>query len=318
MDDSNQTHDSGSDSPTDPKPIWRRVMYFALSRGAVIYLGVCLVVFLIQRQMIFHPSRVDRITAKDAQIDPEFVEDIEVATSDGLMIRGWYFKAVVKKTSSEAADESPNRVIIFFHGNAGDRRHRLSDVRNFREHGLDVLLIDYRGYGDNPGQPTAEGLAMDAKAAWKYLTDTREMPPDRILIFGESLGTGVATRLAAECCQDNQEPGGLILRSAFSSIADAAGERFPWLPVRMLLRDRFPSDTYIADVTCPIFMIHGDQDRTISYRLGQKLFAAAPEQSTSGFKKRFLTLEGVGHNDILSAAGRKHIDALNGFLDDLP
>ncbi len=327
MEDSKPEQPNDPDSETDQdqiqaqKPLWRRVMYFLLTRGATVYLGVCLIVFLIQRQMLYHPSRVQRITAKDASLPPEVVEDVEFTTSDGLTLRGWYFKAKEVSPTDDAAAEASNqdrRVILFFHGNAGDRRHRMNDVRILRASGVDVFMTDYRGFGDNPGDPSATGLAMDARAAWKYLTEKRGIDPQQIVVFGESLGSGVGVRLAAECCTNGQPPGGLILRSAFSSIADAAAERFPWLPVRVLLRDRYPSTSLIPSVTCPILMIHGTDDQIVPYRLGQKLFAAAPDQSPSGIKKRLLTLEGVGHNGILFAAGREHADAVDQFLKDLP
>lgn len=317
---SSQTVDDPESEPVR-KPFWRRLMYFLLTRVATVYLGICLIVFLIQRQMLYHPTRVARITTNDAQFPADVAEDIKFETSDGLTLRGWYFKAEEKAADEEAGDaenQSDRRVVLFFHGNAGDRRHRQNDVRIFRKLGVDVCLIDYRGYGDNPGAPSSTGLAHDAQAAWKFLTQKRGIRPQQIVLFGESLGSGVAVRLAAECCQDGEQPSGLILRSPFSSIADAGAERFPWLPVRALLRDRFPSTEYIPQVTCPILMIHGTADRIVSYRLGQKLFAAAPSESNAGMKKRFLTLKGVGHNDILFSAGRIYANAVHQFLNDLP
>ena len=209
-----------------------------------------------------------------------YVQDISFETDDGLTLHGWHFLRTGQ--ACESADECQQvldrgkPLVLFFHGNGGDRRGRVTFCQILTGAGADVFAIDYRGYGENPGRPTEDGLAEDARALWKYATQERRVPPERIVLFGESLGGGVAVRLAQEVCEAGTPPAGLIVRSSFSSLTETAGSHYPWLPVRLLLWDHYPSADCIGDVTCPILMIHGTKDQVVPYELGRKLFVAAP------------------------------------------
>lgn len=177
-----------------------------------------------------------------------------------------------------------------------------------------VVIFDHRGYGENPGNPSEKHLAADARSIWDRLTKTLGVAPERIVIYGESLGGGVAVRLASELCRDGQPPGGLILQSTFSSLADAGSELYWFLPVQWLLVDRYESVKRIPFVSCPILQLHGRNDRIVPLHLGQRLFEAAPPESTSGLAKRQVILEHADHNDVYSREGATVIAEFSQFL----
>jgi fermentation-respiration switch protein FrsA (DUF1100 family) len=180
-----------------------------------------------------------------------------------------------------------------------------------------VLIFDYRGYAENDGSPSESGLAIDARAAWDFATQELHVSPQNIVLFGESLGGGVAVTLAAENCKAGTPPGGLILRSTFSSMVDAASFHYPWLPIRLALLDRYDSLSRIGEVTCPILMMHGDNDHVVPFSLGEKLFDAAPVESATGVEKRLVVLKGAGHNDVLDMARGTMRSAIGNFLRDI-
>jgi fermentation-respiration switch protein FrsA (DUF1100 family) len=183
--------------------------------------------------------------------------------------------------------------------------------------GANAYLVDYRGYGDNPGKPTEENFAADAQAVWKFVTNWRGVKPSQVVLLGESLGGGVATRLASELSEAGNPPGGLILRSTFSSLVDVASHHYPWLPVRMFLLDRYPSTERIAKVTCPVLVVHGNVDTIVPFESGKTLFEAAPAVSAGSIPKTFVVLPGAGHNDIQYTAREPYRAAVKQFLDRL-
>ena len=204
--------------------------------------------------------------------------------------------------------------MLYFGGNAANRSYRTLEVEVLANAGADVLIFDYRGYGDNLGTPSEEGLSRDAWAVWRFATEAKKIEPRRIVLFGESLGGGVAIRLASELSQKKTPPAGLILRSTFSSLPDAGAYHFPWLPVRWLLIDRFPSEQRIRDVTCPLLQFHGRRDTILPLRLGRKLFDAAPQKSASGVAKKFVELANADHNDVMETSGAEIAKAVREFL----
>ena len=283
---------------------------------------VCLLVLLgiFQRSLLYHPSRKQEIRAEDARMPFGKVHTISITTVDGLRLRGWHVLAdgSTAGTRSECDRHlaEGGRVVLYFSGNAGDRSSRGNGCRDFTQQNADVFLFDYRGYGDNPGSPSEEGLAADARAVWKYATQERNVSPDRIVLFGESLGGGVATRLCSEVCEAGTPSAGLILCSTFSSMLDTAAWHYPVFPVRMILLDRFESEKRIASVSCPLLQIHGVRDSIIPFELGQKLFAAAPLRSATQIEKTFLELPNAGHNDIPAQTFRKAIREFFAQIDD--
>jgi len=221
-------------------------------------------------------------------------EAVTFTTGDGLALAGWFVPAL----------EAPARfTAIVFNGNAGNRAHRADLAAALREHGIAALLMDYRGFGGNPGAPTEDGLATDARAARAYLLSRDDVDPARVVYFGESLGTAVATRLAAE-----HAPAALILRSPFATMTEVGQFHYPFLPVRWLLRDRYEAIDAIARVTSPVLVIAGERDSIIPLDQSRRLFDAARAP------KEMLVIPGADHNDSALLAGREMIDGIVRFL----
>jgi hypothetical protein len=236
------------------------------------------------------PGRTLAMTPTDARMD---YEDVAIETVDGVTLHGWF---IVGQSS---------QVLLFFHGNAGNISHRLASIRQFRNLGFSVLIIDYRGYGQSDGRPTESGIYRDADAAWRYLTETRGVRPNDVVIFGRSLGASVAARLATQ-----QQPLALIVESSFTSVPDIAQELCPWLPVRWLIRLSHATRDYVRDVRCPVLIVHSRDDEIIPFHHGQAIFAAAPEPRT------LLPLRGT-HNDAFLRDERSYIEGLSTFLTGL-
>lgn len=281
-------------------------------------IGVLVMLVAFQRSLIYQPFVEKSLPTKLATLPTVRVHDVVTRTEDGLDLRGWLILAkghvagTDKDVDAKLTEGRP--VVLYFGGNAANRSYRTLEVATLADAGADVLIFDYRGYGDNLGDPSEEGLARDARAVWRFATETKQIEPRRIVLFGESLGGGVAISLASELSQKKTPLGGLILRSTFSSLVDAGAYHFPWLPVRWLLIDRFPSEQRIRDVTCPLLQFHGRRDTIVPFRLGKKLFAAAPEKSATGVPKRFVELPNADHNDVMETSGPDIAKAVREFL----
>ena len=308
-------------APTSPTPRrslrmswWKRWLLLL----TVPYLGVLLMLAGLQRSLIYHPFAEKSLPARIASLATGRAHDVTAQTEDHLDLRGWLIlaKGRVAETDEQLTAElaKGRPVVLYFGGNAGNRSYRVFEVEVLTEAGADVLIFDFRGYGDSPGEPTEEGLARDARAVWRFATETKQIEPRRIVLYGESLGGGVAVRLANEQSLKKTPPGGLLLRSTFSSLTDMAASHFPFISVRILLIDRFSSDQRIRDVTCPLLQFHGRRDTIVPLRLGKKLFAAAPDKSASGIAKRFLELPNADHNDVIETSRREVLQAVNEFL----
>jgi fermentation-respiration switch protein FrsA (DUF1100 family) len=319
--------------PEPPRPRWLRILglivpiprgkgirgktVWVIRRILLWYVILVVMIATFQRYLIYQPTRVVAINPETSGLAASRVESVTVRTNDGLDLRGWLVRALPSTTFSQSNGSSHHPVIIYFPGNAGHRGYRAMDLDLLSRVGADVYLFDYRGYGDSPGSPTEESLAADARAIWNDLTQKQGVSPNRIVILGESLGGGVATRLASELCAEGIEPAGLVLRCTFSSLTDVARYHYPWLPVRWLLIDRFPSVDRIPNVTCPILKVHGTADDVVPLRYGKLLFDAAPPQSARGIPKTFVQIQGAGHNDILFVAREEFRAAVNNFLHHL-
>ena len=297
----------------------------ALLRLALIaagtYLTMVIMLALMQRSLTYFPFRQSRITPADSGLPAGQVHDIQMRSHDGLALHGWHVLPAGRTAqSAEQADrelQAGGPVALYFSGNGGNRAYRGEELQLLAEAGCHVLLFDYRGYGENPGKPSEANLVADALTAWQYATETRGVAPARILLYGESLGCAVAVRLAAELHATQSAPAGLILRSAFSSLADVGAYHYPWLPVRLLMIDRYDSARHIRSVRSPILQIHGARDTIIPLRFGQRLFAAAPERSAEGIPKRFVELPYADHNDVIFAHPREYREAVREFLEEL-
>ena len=292
-------------------PWWARSGGKLAVVAALVYLLVAVALFVLQRRLVF-PAGTSSFPLKAAgYADGRDLRDLTATTVDGLELHGWL--AVAPGGPDAAADR---RLVLYLHGNGGDRRVRLGEADALNAAGWDVLLAEYRGYGENPGSPSEAGLHADAAAWWAALIDAGYRP-GRSVVAGTSLGGGVAVRLAADLCAAGTPPAGLLLRSTFDGLASAAAARFPWLPVSALLRDPFDSAALAGRVTCPVFQAHGTADGIVPLALGERLHAAFPERSAGGAAKRWLAVPGAGHNALRREGGAAFAAAEREFLASL-
>lgn len=255
-----------------------------------LYLGLILILYLFQARLIYFPTRP--IDATPADIGLRY-EDVRLKTSDGVALAGWFIPV-----------DHAKGTVLFFHGNAGNISHRLQSVDTFHQLGLNVFIIDYRGYGQSEGSPGERGTYRDAEAAWHYLTREKQIPADEIIVFGRSLGGGVGTWLVRK-----HRPGALILESTFTAVPDLAAEYYPFLPVRWLARIQYNTVSLLPEVNCPVLIVHSSEDEIIPYHHGQRLFAVAKEP------KAFIELQG-GHNEGFFISGETYQQGLTAFIDD--
>ncbi len=252
------------------------------------------VVYIMQGRMLYLPHVPGRdLTTSPAQIGLPY-EDVWIRTDDGVRLHGWFIPG------------ESSRVLLFFHGNAGNISHRLDSIRQFVGLGLSVFIIEYRGYGQSEGRATEAGIYRDAAAAWRYLTKVLGVAPGDIVILGRSLGGSVASHLATRV-----EPLALVVESAFTSVPDAAAEIYPWLPVRWISRFRHPTLDHVRDVRCPVLVVHSRDDEIIRYHHGEAIFAVAGEPRT------MLTLRGT-HNDAFIRDEATYLEGVSKFLQGLP
>ena len=228
-------------------------------------LGIALVLLFLrwyEPRMVFYPH----IPTRELEHAPDEIglsyENVELRTSDGLRIHGWFIPC--------PSDSPTGLTLLFLHGNAGNISHRLSKCQTFSDLGLDVFLIDYRGYGQSEGRPDERGTYHDADAAYEYLVQQRSVAPDRIVVYGESLGTGVAVDLASR-----MPVGGVILEAAFTSVADVAQRLFWFLPVRPFVRNRYESLRKISRINAPLLLLHSREDEMFRISHAQRLLNAA-------------------------------------------
>lgn len=309
-------------STTSKSNATRRSLWRVVRRMLLILAGCYLLVFVMlyamQRSMTYFPHKQHTIEPAAAGLPDGAVGAVSLLTDDGVTLNGWHvLPSGQRARDAEEFDRAlaeARWVVLYFSGNAGHRGYRGIECELLASCGCHVFLFDYRGYGDNQGEPSEEALASDARRVWKYATVERHVPAERVILFGESLGGGVAVRLASECCGEGTAPGGLILRSTFSSLVDVAAIHYPWLPVRWAMHERYPSTERIGGVTCPILQLHGTADSIVPISSARQLFAVAPEQSSSGVPKRFVPLDGADHNDVLDVAGFEVADAVREFL----
>jgi len=245
---------------------------FLVSVGFV-YAALLVLLYWYQPRLVFLPDVAGRdLVATPHALGLEY-EDVWLETSDGVRIHAWYVPA-----------NGAGRALMFFHGNAGNISHRLDTLRILNELGLNVLMVEYRGYGRSEGRPSEAGTLLDALAAWDHLQG-RGFAPQDIILFGRSLGGAVAAQLARE-----RPPAGLVLESTFTSVPDIGAEVYPWLPVRLLSHIRYDSLSAIRSFHFPVLVVHSPGDGIIPYHHGRRLFEAAnpPKQ----FLEKFLIVCG--------------------------
>jgi fermentation-respiration switch protein FrsA (DUF1100 family) len=245
--------------------------------------------YIMQPSMVFYPY-LDLVETPAAW-GLEY-EEVYLSSQDGVRLHGWYIPR-------DKAEE----VVLFLHGNGGNISHRGASIEIFNRLGLDVLIIDYRGYGKSEGSPDEKGLYEDARTAWRYLVEQRGFKAKQIILFGRSLGAAVASKLAAEV-----EPEKVILESAFSRSRDMADRMMPFVSRIAVMRYPFNSMERIKDIHARLLMLHSPDDEIIPYDLGKKLFQAANEP------KQFVELKG-DHNNGFLLSQPKYEQALARFIN---
>jgi uncharacterized protein len=243
--------------------------------SVVVALALLVVLFFwtFQRRLIYFPSTG---TVPPAATMLAGARDVQLTTTDGLRLGAWYIPA---------RDPADTFTVLVANGNAGDRSLRAPLALALANRGLGVLLFDYRGYGGNPGSPSEAGLVRDVRAARQFLIN-EGVSENRLQYYGESLGAGVVAELATE-----HPPAGLVLRSPFTSLASVGQIHYPFLPVRALLKDRFPVAEYLARVAVPITVVYGTEDSIVPAEESRRLVA------TAGGPIRLIAVEGADHND---------------------
>jgi uncharacterized protein len=249
------------------------VLYALLGSALAVYGVLVGGIYIFQRHLLYFP---DVARPELGDLAALGVHEITLKTADGLSLLSWYLPP---------RDGRP--VIAYFHGNGGHIGYRTERLQQFARNRYGVLMAEYRGYGGNPGTPSESGLDADGAAALDFLGG-EGIGPNRIVIYGESLGSGVAVSLAAE-----RDVAGLILEAPFTSVAEVAQYHYSFIPASALVRDRFDSMARISDVKAPILVLHGERDRVIPLRFGRALFDAAPDP-----KELWLSRE-AGHEDLV-------------------
>jgi fermentation-respiration switch protein FrsA (DUF1100 family) len=263
----------------------------ALMWAACAYAALVAFVWVIQDRLIYFPQAGREVASTPAARGVPY-DDFTITTDDGEKLNVWWVPAATARGA-----------VLLFHGNAGNISHRIEYALMFRALGYSTLLVDYRGYGKSSGKPSEEGTYRDADAAWRWLTQTRSIPEDRIVLFGESLGGGVASWLAAR-----HQPRALVLASTFTSTVDLASQIYGFLPVKLISRYRYDTLERLRDVRSPVLVIHSPQDDVIPYSHGRRLYEAAREP------KAFLELRG-GHNHGFVFVRPEWVRGLGEFLE---
>ncbi len=253
-----------------------------------LYLLLVLAGYLGQRRLLYFP---DPTRVAPSQTGLKDVAERIIATSDGETLIAWQGKA-----------RSGQPTLLYFHGNGGSVAGRATLIAKYMMRGRGVMMMSYRGYGGSSGSPSERANVADARLAFDSLLADGVRPQD-IILYGESLGTGIAVQLAGE-----RNVGGVILDSPYTSVVDRAAELYPFLPVGLILSDRYETSRHIAKLHAPLLIVHGEADEVIPVAMGRKLFALANEP------KEIVTLPGAGHNDHDLYGS---FEAINGWIDRL-
>ena len=259
-----------------------------LSIFVLIYILILISIYIFQRNLLYHPSENnysgDKITFS--------VEKIKIKTKDNIDLIAWYHK----KNLNEY------KTILFLHGNAGSLENRIHKINHFKDININFLIVAWRGFSGNKGKPTEDGLYEDARSSVRWLK-TKGVDEKNLIIYGESLGTGIATEIA-----QNKNFAGVILESPFTSMIDAGKDKYPFLPVRFLLKDKYESDKKIKNIKSPILVMHGKIDNIVPFYMGKKIYELANNPKYSYFSE---------YDDHMMEYNEKLLKALRDFIDSL-
>jgi len=231
----------------------------------IFYFIIIITVYIFQRNLLYHPSENnysgDKLTVN--------IEKVKIKTKDSIELLAWYHNKNINNY----------KTILFLHGNAGSLENRIHKINYFKDMNVNFLIIAWRGFSGNEGKPNEAGLYEDAKSAIGWLKK-KGIEKENIIIYGESLGTGVAVEIA-----QNKNFAGIILESPFTSMIDAAKDKYPFLPVKILLKDKYESDKKIKNIKIPILIMHGKVDKIVPFSMGKKLYELANKPKYSYFSE---------------------------------
>lgn len=269
-------------------PSWRRRMRRWFVLALVTYLVVVIIMLFVENMLVY-----PRETAADHWEEPPdpAILDVHFTTANGVAIHGWY----LEQPGSE-------EVLVICHGNGGNISYRGPTLLRFRQHlGCSALIFDYPGYGKSEGKPSESGCYDSAEAALKWLANVKKTPSERVILYGESLGGGVAVEMA------KRHPlRALVLLKTFTSLPAVGQRQYRWLPVSLLMRNRFDNLSKMGGIHCPVFISSATKDEIIPFDMGKELYAAANEP------KLFFPLIDEGHNDRVPD---QFMTALRQFVD---
>ena len=269
--------------------IKRRNFFLELFIGIVaIYLIVLIFLFFFQRNLMYHPDE-NNYSGDNLEVN---IEKVTIKTTDNINLLGWFHNKNLKSY----------KTIVYFHGNAGTLENRIHKLNHFKDMDVNFLIIAWRGFSGNKGKPSEKGLYEDGKSAINWLLD-KGVKEKNIVIYGESLGTGVATHLS-----QNKNFGGLILETPFTSMIDAAKNFYPYIPVGLLLKDKFDNKSKIKNISIPVLIMHGEVDQIVPFFMGKKIYEIANEPKYSYFTK---------HDNHMMEYDENLIKALNSFLKSI-
>ena len=254
-----------------------------------IYFFILISTYFFQRNLLYHPAENnyygDRLIVS--------IEKVRIKTQDNIELLGWFHN---KNTSNL-------KTILFLHGNAGSLENRIHKINHFKDMNLNFLIIAWRGFSGNKGSPTEKGLYEDARSAIRWLK-LKGIEEKNIIIYGESLGTGIAAEIA-----QNKNFAGVILESPFTSMIDAGKDKYPYLPVKLLLKDKYESDKKIKNINSPILIMHGRVDKIVPFHMGKKMYELANEPKHSYFSQYDDHM--MEYNEMLLKTLKNFITSLN-------
>ena len=230
----------------------RRIFLYVFLSSIILYVSVCTYMYVFQRNFLYHPDKNNYLRSEKLNAD---TKEISVPSTEGIALKAWFYKNPQNKYT-----------VLFFHGNAGGLGNRIYKLNELKNLNLNYLIISWRGFSGNKGSPTEQGLYSDARSALKWL-EKNNISKSKIILYGESLGTGVAVEVG-----QNQKFAGIILESPYTSIVDAAKIYYPYLPVDLILKDKYLSLKKIKNINSPTFIMHGGADIIIPIAMGKKLF----------------------------------------------
>lgn len=280
------TGKSTPDSPKKPRRSWKWLIRFGVLYILVPYVAVTILFTVMQRHLMYRPTVAKSLRLADVNLNANFGKDVELKTTDGNTLRGWLLKEC--ETSEE---DGEGWLVIYFPGNSLNRYERLTDLREVAAIGFDVLIFDYRGFGDSTGSPNESDLSADALLIWQYAVNELGYKEGQIVIFGESLGGAVALSMWSETNPHLPKPAALILNSTFASMPQTVAWHYPLFPFRLLLLDRWPSIERIGNVQSPIIVFHGTDDEMVPVAHGRALANASN-------RARFIEIPRAIHNEV--------------------